>query len=180
MSRIGNKFILIPELVNIIFDNNILLISGPKGNVKYLVPSFIKLIIKDKKIFLSLKNQNTSNALLGTCRVLINNHIIGVVSFFKKKLILKGVGYKVNIEKKGIQNIINMYLGYSHVVKYIVPKNIEINIIKNIEILITGIDKQLVGQVAADIRMKKKPESYKNKGIYYSDEKVILKEAKKK
>lgn len=168
MSRIGKKPIEIPEKVKAKLDNNFIIINGPKGELKQKIPAQINV----EKNQILVKSDN--NALWGLSRTLIANMIEGVVNGFEKKLEIVGVGYKAEIK----DNKLIMQLGFSHSVEFEIPENIEIKAEKNI-ITVSGIDKQLVGQTAASIRDKKKPEPYKGKGIRYIDEIVKLKPGKK-
>lgn len=177
MSRVAKSKILIPEGVNIDINNNIISIKGKNGVLKKLLHK--KVFIKNKNNTLKFYPSDISNncwVQAGTERSLINSMIIGVSKGFEKKLNLIGVGYKANIE----QNYIVLYLGFSHTIKYFLPKKITATCPIQTEIIIKGINKQLVNQVAAKIRSYRKPEPYKGKGIRYENEFIKIKESKKK
>jgi large subunit ribosomal protein L6 len=173
MSRIGKQPIIIPESVDVKIDDNFVIVKGLKGELKQKIHSDIDLEIKDKEILIKLKNSK-NNAIWGTFRALIANMIEGVVKGFEKKLIFEGVGYRANVEGKKL--VLN--LGFSHPVEMEAPEGIEFKVEKN-NIIVSGIDKQLVGETAAIIRSKRKPEPYKGKGIRYEDEVVRRKVGKK-
>lgn len=168
MSRIGKKPIEIPQEVEIKFDQNFIVVKGPKGELRQEIKAKAQ-IDKDKII---VKSDN--GAVWGLSRSLIANMVEGVVNGFSKQLEIVGIGYSGQIK----ENKLIMKLGFSHLVELDIPKGIEIKVEKNI-ITIAGIDKQLVGQIAAKIRDKKKPEPYKGKGIRYVGEIIKLKPGKK-
>ncbi|HPA25667.1 MAG TPA: 50S ribosomal protein L6 [bacterium] len=175
MSRIGKKPIIIPEKVEVTVQPDLIIIKGPKGELKQkLVPS-LKISQKEKEISVNVSNpdEKKQRALWGTMRQIISNMIKGVSEGFEEKLEINGVGYKA--ELKGENLMLNV--GYSHPVEFKTPKNIKIGVEKNL-ITITGFDKQLVGETAAQIRKIKKPEPYKGKGIKYVSE-VIRRKAGK-
>lgn len=175
MSRIGKQPVIIPENVQIEIKDNLIKVSGPKGNLeKELVPG-VEVLKKDKEIVVSVQNKNDKEqrSKWGLQRSLINSMVIGVVDGFSKQLEINGVGYKASIH--GQKLLLNV--GHSHSIEYDIKEGIEINIEKNI-ITVQGIDKQLVGQVASEIRAFRKPEPYKGKGIKYVDE-VIRRKAGK-
>jgi len=175
MSRIGKQPIQIPEGVEVKIDGDLVIIKGPKGELKNQVRLEIKVEIKDKEIVLKLvKFHKGTQALWGTYRSNIFNMIEGVTKGFEKKLEIEGVGYRANLEGRNL--VLN--LGYSHTIEIKAPKEIEFKVEKNV-ITVFGIDKQLVGQVAAEIRSKRKPEPYKGKGIRYQGEIVRRKAGKK-
>ncbi len=175
MSRIGKKPIEIPEGTQVRIDKGDIIVKGPKGELTQLLPLELEVSIKDNKLEVKPKKKTkNSSALWGLFRSLIFNMIEGVNQGFEKKLEINGVGYRAALEGKKLV----MSLGFSHPVEMEAPEGIEFNVEKNI-ITISGIDKQLVGQAAAEIRSKKKPEPYKGKGIKYIDE-VIRRKAGKK
>lgn len=184
-SRVGRKPITIPGGVEVTFEKNEVHVKGPKGLLKHVVVEGILVKHEGKEVLVS-SNEGLPNgkALAGTTRAIINNLVNGVKEGFTKKLLLVGVGYRAQAGKSGKHAKLDLTLGLSHPVTFIAPEGIEIVTPSVTEIIITGIDKHLVGQVAANIRgIKKgirKPEPYKGKGIRYSDEKIILKETKKK
>ena len=176
MSKIGKKPIDIPAGITIsISDKNEVVVKGPKGELADKFNSRIIIEQKENQIFLSPKNNTKKNfALWGLSRMLIANMIEGVSKGYEKKLEIQGVGYKVIQKGKNL----DLSLGFSHIINFEAPEGIEFQVEKNI-ITVSGIDKQLVGQVAANIRSKKKPEPYKGKGIRYQGEHVRRKVGKK-
>lgn len=177
MSRIAKKPLKIIEGVDVNINFNIVNIIGKKGKLEFKLNNCIDMIIKDSIIYLSYKKEYSMNdSILGTTRIILENIMIGVTNGFKRKLLLIGIGYRARIEK----DILILNLGFSHSVNFIIPKGITITVVNNNEILIVGISKEEVGQIAAEIRSFRPPELYKGKGIRYSDEKIVLKETKKK
>ncbi|QJC29564.1 50S ribosomal protein L6 [Enterobacteriaceae endosymbiont of Plateumaris pusilla] len=177
MSRIAKNPIYIPDNVKIIINKQQIIVQGENGILKKKINSLIKIEIHNKKLlFIPKINNNDSWSYAGTSRSILNSMIIGVTQGFSKKLILSGIGYKVSINK----NILDLMLGYSHSIYYTLPKGIIANCINQNEIILKSSDKQLLGQVAADIRSYRIPEPYKGKGIRYSYEQVKIKEIKKK
>ncbi len=176
MSRVGKKPIPIPAGVEIKITARDILIHGPKGELTQSLPGFLKIEKKDNKLMVSVKNPQVKNerSLWGTIARLISNMIVGVSRGFEKKLELIGVGYRVQAS----DNKLTLNIGFSHPVEFLIPGGIEAKVEKNI-ITISGIDKQLVGEVAAQIRRLRKPEPYKGKGIRYVDEVVRIKAGKK-
>lgn len=175
MSRIGKKIIEVPKGVSVNLDGNIIKVKGPKGELLRAVHPSMKVEIKDNQIEVKRPDDLKENrALHGLTRALIQNMIIGVNQEYKKTLDIVGVGYKV--EAKGANILIN--IGYSHPIYFIPPAGIKLETPTPTQIIISGIDKQLVGQVAAKIRSIRKPEPYKGKGIKYSDEHIVRKAGK--
>ncbi|CAL4043369.1 50S ribosomal protein L6 [Buchnera aphidicola (Phyllaphis fagi)] len=178
MSRIAKKSITIPKNVKIMLNNNMITVESKNHILKRNFHSSVIIKNCNNVLFFKPKLKKYDSWMqAGTVRSLVNSMIIGVTQGFSKKLKLVGVGYKISIE---LNNIINMFLGYSHAIKYCLPHGIIAENISSTEIILKSIDKQLLGQVAANLRSKRKPESYKGKGIRYSDEFVRIKEAKKK
>ena len=176
MSKIGKQQINIPDKVTVGFDKNYLNIKGPKGELGMHMFDSINVELNEKYISVYPKEiSKKTKSLWGLSRSLINNMVIGVNEGFVKKLEINGVGYKVNIDS----NLLILTLGYSHDIVYPIPQGVTIRCTKNI-IDVSGCDKQLVGQVCADIRSLRKPEPYKGKGIKYEDEIILRKEGKKK
>ena len=175
MSRIGKKLIQTPEGVEVKIEGDLIVVKGPKGELKNQIRSEIKVEVKDKQIELKpqIFHKGTS-ALWGTYRSLIFNMMEGVTKGFEKALEIEGVGYRAVLEGKDL--VLNV--GYSQPIKIKVPQGIEFKVEKN-NIKVSGIDKQLVGQVAAEIRSARKPEPYKGKGIRYRGE-IIRRKAGKK
>ena len=174
MSRMGKQPISIPESVEIKIDGNFLIVKGLKGELKQKLVSDIEIEIKDGNALVKLIKGAKNTAIWGTFRALIANMIRGVSEGFEKKLIFEGVGYRASVEGKKL--ILN--LGYSHPIEIEAPEGIEFKVEKN-TIIVSGIDKQLVGEIAANIRSKRKPEPYKGKGIRYEDEVIRRKVGKK-
>lgn len=174
MSRIGKLPIVVPNGVTITVDPDKIIIKGQKGELTLAHQNGIDVKVADNQVVVSRQNEEDKvRAAHGLQRTLINNAIVGVTEGFEKKLEVNGVGYRLN---GGGQNL-EMHLGFSHPVKYTAPAGIDIKVEK-MNITVSGIDKQLVGQVAADIRAFKKPEPYKGKGIKYADETIIRKVGK--
>ena len=176
MSRIGKTPISIPTSVEIAIDGANIEVKGPKGSLNLVLTEGISLIQEDEHLVVHRENdERQSKALHGLMRSLINNMIIGVTEGYSKQLELVGVGYRV--QAKGKTNL-EFQLGFSHPVNVSAPDGIEFDVPSPTELNISGIDKQMVGQVAADIRALKKPEPYKGKGIRYAGEHIIRKAGK--
>ena len=176
MSRIGKTPISIPSSVEITINGEIVEVKGPKGSLDHVLPEGISLVHEDENLVVSRENdERHSKALHGLTRSLINNMVIGVTEGYSKQLELVGVGYRV--QAKGKTNL-EFQLGFSHPVNISAPEGIEFDVPSPTELNISGIDKQMVGQVAADIRALKKPEPYKGKGIRYVGEHIIRKAGK--
>ncbi len=174
-SRIARKPLELPKAVNAEFKDNVVTIKGPKGTQTLDLNPKVSLKITDNVIYLEPTNEDEI-AVTGTMRALLGNMVEGVTAGFQKKLLLVGVGYRAQVQG----HTLNLSLGFSHPVKFEIPEGIKIQTPSQTEIVIEGIDKQLVGQVAANIRAYRPPEPYKGKGVRYSDEQIILKETKKK
>lgn len=174
MSRIGKLPITIPDGVTITVDDNQVVVKGPKGELRTQILDRVKVKIQDKTLTVErINDEKISKSQHGLIRTLINNTITGVTKGFEKKLEVNGVGFRVG---GGGQNL-EMSLGFSHPVRYQAPEGVDIAVNK-MSITITGIDKQQVGQIAAEIRSLKKPEPYKGKGIKYADETILRKAGK--
>ena len=175
MSRIGKKPILIPKGVTIKADANGVDVKGPKGQLKQPLPPGIVAAVEDGNIVTKKSSEDMElNKFHGLARSLVNNAVLGVTEGWKKELDIVGVGYRA--ELKGQQ--IHLALGYSHPVVYDVPKGIDVAIDKQTHITVTGVDRQLVGQVAANIRRFRKPDPYKQKGVRYTGEQLKKKAGK--
>ena len=175
MSRIGKQPITIPEGVEVKIENNKVSVKGPKGSLEKEFNPLIKIEIENNQVIVTRPNDEAlSRSLHGLTRSLINNMIIGVKDEFKKELEINGVGYRV--AKQG--NNLNLTLGYSHPVIFEAPEGITFDVPNQNQIVVRGIDKELVGQTAAVIRTKRLPEVYKGKGIKYADEVIRRKEGK--
>jgi len=168
MSRIGKKPIELTDKVEAKIEGDLITVKGPKGTLTQKIHPLVKVTAQDSQILVSVNNPEDCDekALWGLFRSLINNMVLGVTSGFEKKLEINGVGYKARVEgtKKLVLNV-----GYSHPVDFELPAGITCQVENNV-ITITGIDKQLVGETAANIRKIRKPEPYKGKGIKYADE----------
>lgn len=174
MSRIGNRILTIPENVTVSINGNIVTVKGPKGELSTEINRNITVTQEENKLTVSRKNDNFKN-FHGTANANINNMIVGVTVGYEKKLDIIGVGYKFAL--KG--NLLNIAAGYSHPVELEIPEGLTVEVPANTQIVIKGIDKQLVGEFAANVRKIRKPEPYKGKGIRYSDEIVVRKAGKK-
>ncbi|PTN13035.1 50S ribosomal protein L6 [Nitrosomonas aestuarii] len=177
MSRISKNPVTIPSNVEVKLEASRVIVKGPNGTLEQALKPQVQLKQDNNLVLISSTDESKfSNAMSGTIRSLVANMVKGVAEGFEKKLLLVGVGYRAQLSGDNI----NLNLGFSHPVSYPVPQGIKIEIPTQTEIIIKGIDKQQVGQVAAEIRSFRPPEPYKGKGVRYSDETVILKEAKKK
>jgi len=175
MSRIGNKLITVPTDANVKIDGKNITVTGPKGTLEREIHPNISIEMNGNEIKVMRKNDEPKNrSLHGLTRTLINNMITGVTSEYSKELQINGVGYRVN--KQG--NDLNLVLGYSHPVTFAAPEGITFDVPNANTIIVRGIDKEVVGQIAAEIRMKRPPEVYRGKGIKYSDEVIRRKEGK--
>ena len=175
MSRVANKAVVIPKGVEVNLSGQQVSVKGSKGTMQLDVHPTVKVEQADGELKVVAEN-DSARAMAGTMRSLINNLVTGVSAGFEKKLTLIGVGYRAQAQG----NKLNLTLGFSHPVDYIVPEGVKIETPSQTEIVVSGIDKQKVGQTAADIRRFRPPEPYKGKGVRYADENVVRKEAKKK
>ena len=175
MSRVAKKPIDLPAGAEVNISGQTVSVKGPKGNTSYEIHKSVEIIQDGKQLKVSPRTDDAM-AMAGTMRALISNVVTGVTKGFEKKLELIGVGYRAQAQGKTL----NLTLGFSHPVNYPVPEGITIETPSQTEILVKGIDKQLVGHVSAEIRAFRPPEPYKGKGVRYSDEHVLRKEAKKK
>lgn len=177
MSRVSKNPIQIPANVEIKHSYSEISIKGPLGILKQSITPDIQIDFKEGVLQVSVTNDSKrANEISGTIRALLANMVHGVTVGFEKKLVLVGVGFRAQSKP----NILNLMLGYSHPIDHKIPKGISIDTPTQTEVVVKGIDKQMVGQTAAEIRAYRKPEPYKGKGIRYSDEVIVLKEAKKK
>lgn len=177
MSRVSNNPISIPSNIEISTTSSEICIKGPLGNLKQTITSDVLVELSDNTLKIKTTNDSKrANAISGTTRALLANMVRGVSVGFEKKLLLVGVGYRAQANPERV----NLILGFSHPIDYIIPDGIKIETPTQTEIIIKGIDKQKVGQAAAEIRAYRKPEPYKGKGVRYSDEIITLKETKKK
>ena len=175
MSRVAKKPIDLPAGAEVNISGQTVSVKGPKGNTSYEIHKSVEIIQDGKQLKVAPRTDDAM-AMAGTMRALISNVVTGVTKGFEKKLELIGVGYRAQAQGKTL----NLTLGFSHPVNYPVPEGITIETPSQTEILVKGIDKQLVGHVSAEIRAFRPPEPYKGKGVRYSDEHVLRKEAKKK
>ena len=174
MSRVAQNPIKLPSGVDINISGSQLKVKGPKGNLELVLHPGVSLNENDGE-YLVKPDGDKNIAMAGTFRALVNNMVVGVSDGFQKKLQLVGVGYRAQVQGKTL----NLALGFSHPVEYNSPEGITIEAPSQTEIIVSGCDKQKVGQVAAEIRSFRPPEPYKGKGVRYSDERVARKEAKK-
>lgn len=175
MSRIGKLVIIIPPKVEVKFENQVVHVSGPYGQLTRKISNLLTLQNEDQQLrLLPIDDSRKVREIYGLSRTLINNMIVGVSTKFERRLEMKGVGYRGQV--KGNELLLN--LGYSHPVLIPIPKEIEITIEANTKICIRGIDKEVVGQLAATIRSKRPPEPYKGKGIMYTGEVIKRKVGK--
>ncbi|WP_406672040.1 50S ribosomal protein L6 [Natronospira sp.] len=178
MSRIANAPVALPDGVEVKLDGNHIGFKGPKGELGMSLHPDVNVAQEDKSLKVSVRTEGDRRqvAMAGTTRALLNNLVTGVSKGFERKLELVGVGYRAQSKGKTL----SLTLGLSHPVDYPVPEGITIETPSNTEVVVKGVDKQRVGQVAAEIRAFRPPEPYKGKGVRYSDERVVRKEAKKK
>ena len=176
MSRIGKTPVSLPDKVKVtVADGNLVTVEGPKGKLSWNLPKGIILTIEENKAVITRTSDDRAvRALHGLSRALVNNMVTGVSTGFRRDLEIQGVGFRAAV--KGDK--LDLNVGYSHPVLFPIPSEIKIAVTDNTKISIEGIDRQLVGQVAADIRAYYPPEPYKGKGIRYSDEQVRRKEGK--
>ena len=177
MSRVGKKIIDLPNGIDVSILENGITIKGSKGELNANFPETVKLEKEQDKVRVTpLNDSKDAKASWGMARTLINNMVTGVSEGFSKILEINGVGYRASIEN----NILTLQLGYSHDIKLAIPNDLEVKCTKPTEILVSGIDKQKVGQFSSEIRRLRKPEPYKGKGIKYQEEFIRRKEGKKK
>ena len=175
MSRIGKQPIAIPPKVKVEVKGQQVSVEGPKGKLNWELPRRTSLKVENGKVLVSRQGEDAqAKALHGLSRALVNNMVRGVSEGFSKKLEIQGVGFKAAVQGKSV----NLSLGYSHPINYPIPDQIKVTIEENTKLTIEGPDRQVVGQVAAEIRSFYPPEPYKGKGVRYSDERVIRKEGK--
>jgi len=177
MSRVARKPVPVPSNVEVTIDGNQIKIKGPKGAFEWDVHELVRVEKTDDALVCHPRTDKQDVvALTGTMRSIIANMVHGVTEGFTRRLELRGVGYRAQAQGKAL----NLTLGFSHPVVHEIPDGISVETPSQTEIVVTGIDKQKVGQVAADIRAYRPPEPYKGKGVRYVGEQVIMKEAKKK
>ena len=177
MSRIAKSPVSLPAGVTVDLKGQLVSVKGGKGSLQQEIHSAVEVKVEDNQIkFAPKEGQANANALAGTMRSLVNNMVEGVANGFEKKLQLVGVGYRA----KAAGKTLDLTLGFSHPVKFEIPEGVTIETPSNTEVIVKGVDKQLIGQVAANIRAFRPPEPYKGKGVKYADEVIRRKEAKKK
>lgn len=175
MSRIGKKPVQLPDSVQFAFKGNMASVKGPKGKLERRIHPAVEIEINDNVVTLTTDaNDKKKVALQGLFRSLIANMVTGVASGYEKKLILSGIGYRAEVKNQDL--VLNV--GYSNPVNFKLPDGIVANVEKNVEITLSGIDKEILGQTAANIRDLRPPEPYKGKGIMYADERIIKKTGK--
>lgn len=176
MSRIANYPITIPKGVEVNIDGNTVTVKGRNGEMKHYAHHLVTVTSEDGQLRFGAKNNSKpARALSGTTRALVQNLVTGVSEGFEQKLEIVGVGYRAQAQGKKL----NLTLGFSHPVDFAIPDGITIETPSQTEIVVKGMDKQMVGQVAANIRSFRPPEPYKGKGVKYAGERIIRKEAKK-
>ena len=177
MSRIGKNPVVLPKGVDVTLSTEALSIKGPLGTLSQHLDGRVKVQRDGDQLVFQVGDDSTAaNAMSGTLRALAANMVQGVTKGFEKKLTLVGVGYRAQAQGDKL----NLALGFSHPVVHSMPKGIKVETPTQTEILIKGLDKQLVGQVAAEVRAYRPPEPYKGKGVRYANEQVVIKETKKK
>ena len=177
MSRVAKKPVDLPQGVSATIGADIVTVKGAKGTLTLSIKSGIKVVQKDKHLEVEADSSAEGlNAIAGSTRAHLANMVTGVTKGYEKKLELVGVGYRAAVQAKSL----TLTLGYSHLINYAIPEGVTIETPSQTEIIVKGIDIQRVGQTAAEIRGFRPPEPYKGKGVKYSDEKISLKEAKKK
>ena len=175
MSRIGNRVLTIPENVNVTLENDTITVKGPKGSLDFPISKSVIVKIEGNTITVETTDEDDSNVMQGTTNAIIKNMIKGVSEGFEKGLEIIGVGYRFQVQG----NVLTVNAGYSHPVKMTAPEGLTVEAVSNTEIVVKGINKELVGEFAANIRKVRKPEPYKGKGIRYKGEVVRRKEGKK-
>lgn len=177
MSRIGKKPVPVPAGVTATVDGQTVKAKGAKGELSYVVNEEVLVKLEDGAVAVTPRDSSkNARSKWGMARTMISNIFVGVTDGFEKKLEINGVGYRAAMQGKNVQ----LSLGFSHEVVYEVPAGITVSVPKPTEIVINGIDKQVVGQVAAEIREYRQPEPYKGKGVKYAGEVIVRKEGKKK
>ena len=177
MSRLGKLPVEITDKVSVTLQPNLILVKGPKGELKTPITADVTVEVKDGKVWVQPANESKkSRALWGTVRSNVKNLVEGVTKGYVKTMEITGVGYRAAVQGQ----VLTLSLGFSHEIKYIVPDGVSLAVDKQTSLKLESIDKQLLGQVAAEIRSLRPPEPYKGKGVRYGDEKVRRKEGKKK
>ncbi len=175
MSRVARKPVVLPPGVEVTLNGQQISVKGPKGTLIHQVHAEVE-VTRESNVLTTRPRRVEANALAGTTRALVNNMVTGVTDGFTKKLELVGIGYRAQVQGRAL----NLTLGFSHPVSFIIPAGITIETPSQTEIIVKGLDRQQVGAVAAKIRAYRPPEPYKGKGVKYSDEVIVRKEVKKK
>jgi len=177
MSRIAKYPVAVPDKVQVTLDKGSLTVKGPLGTLSQPIDRQVVVKVENNQVtFAAADESKAANAMSGTLRATVANMVHGVKDGFSKKLTLVGVGYRAQAQGQKL----NLSLGFSHPVVYALPEGVKAETPTQTEIVIKGVDRQKVGQVAAEVRAYKPPEPYKGKGVRYSDERVVIKETKKK
>jgi|SRR6267378_1378011 len=177
MSRVAKYPVALPKGVEVTLAGDSISVKGPLGSIARSADPNVEVKKEGEQVlFKALGNSNHANAMSGTMRALVANMVLGVTKGFEKRLALVGVGFRAQAQGDKL----NLSLGFSHPVVHQMPKGVKVATPTQTEIIITGIDKQLVGQVAAEVRAHRSPEPYKGKGVRYANEVIVLKETKKK
>lgn len=177
MSRVANNPVALPKGVDVKLDATTVAVKGGKGSLSMAIHPSVEIKQEDGTLTFAARNSSkAANAMAGTFRALVNNMVVGVSEGFERKLQLIGVGYRAKATGKSV----NLTLGFSHPIDYDMPEGVTVETPTQTEVLLKSADKQLLGQVAAEIRAFRPPEPYKGKGVRYADERVFRKEAKKK
>lgn len=177
MSRVAKRPIAIPKGVEVNIKNDVITVRGKKGQLSQEIKNGVEVVQEgDMLKFLPKDGIDNSEAFAGTLRALVNNMLVGLQQGFERKLLLVGVGYRAQVQGKKL----NLTLGYSHPINYLIPEDITIETPSLTEVIVKGSNKRIVGKVAAEIRAFRSPEPYKGKGVRYADERIVQKEGKKK
>lgn len=177
MSRLGKLPVAVPEKVEVNLESNALVVKGPKGELRTVITGDVNVSVDNGEIWVKPANDGKrAKAMWGTVRSNINNLVIGVTEGYSKQLETNGVGFRSSVQN----NVVSLSLGFSHEIKYFLPEGIAAEVDKKGVITISGADKQVVGQVASEMRALRKPEPYKGKGVKYVGEYIRRKEGKKK
>ncbi len=174
MSRIAKQPVDLPAGVKVEVDGQRVTLTGPNGSLALDIHPTVKLVQEEQQLKMTTK-EDSALAMAGTMRALLRNMVIGVTKGFQKKLQLVGVGYRAQVQG----NKLNLTLGFSHPVEHAVPEGVKVETPSQTEIVVSGADKQQVGQIASEIRAYRPPEPYKGKGVRYADERIVRKETKK-
>ncbi len=177
MSRVARRPVKLPNGVSVELKGQSLTVKGPKGTLSMDVDSEVQVVEQDGTLVVTARSRSQyAKAIVGTMRALIQNMVTGVTDGFERRLELVGVGYRAQAQGQKL----NLTLGFSHPVEYRVPDEVTIETPTQTELVVRGIDRQRVGQIAAELRGFRPPEPYKGKGVRYANERIVLKEAKKK